>query len=106
MRLPALLLSTALLTAQQVPPGAPEAPTPPFEEWRQGLIAEARSRGFSDELINATLSGLTPIDRVVERDTSQAEFTITLDRYFRTRVTPRVVRAGRENATEQRALLL
>jgi membrane-bound lytic murein transglycosylase B len=106
MRLAALFLSTALLVPQQAPPGAPEAPTPPFEEWLQGLIAEARARGFSDELINATLSGLTPIDRVVERDTSQAEFTITLDRYFRTRVTPRVIRGGRENATEQHALLL
>jgi len=71
----------------------------------QGLIDEARERGYSDELINSTLVGLTPIARVVERDSAQAEFTITLDRYFRTRITPRVVRMGREHATEQRALL-
>jgi membrane-bound lytic murein transglycosylase B len=69
------------------------------------VIDEARSRGFSNDLINSTLVGLTPIPRVVERDTAQAEFTITLDRYFRTRITPRVVRMGREHATEQRALL-
>src|SRR5262245_50717559 len=106
MRLPVLLLSTLLLLPQQTPPSAPEAPSPPFEQWLQGLIGEARARGYSDELINSTLAGLTPIARVVERDSAQAEFTITLERYFRTRITPRVVRAGRENATEQRALLL
>ena len=105
MRLPVLLLSTVLLIPQQTPPSAPEAPSPPFEEWLQGVIDEARARGYSDELINSTLVGLTPIARVVERDSAQAEFTITLDRYFRTRITPRVVRLGRERGTEQRALL-
>jgi len=103
MRLAALLL-TALLLPQQAPP-APETPSRPFEEWLQELIDEAHARGFSDDLINATLTGLTPISRVVERDTSQAEFTITLDRYFRTRITPRVVRMGRQHAMADRALL-
>jgi len=105
MRLAALLLSTMLLFPQQTPPSAPEAPSPPFEQWLQALIDEARSRGFSDDLIDSTLVGLMPIARVVERDTAQAEFTITLDRYFRTRITPRVVRMGREHAMKQRALL-
>jgi len=83
----------------------PQPPSPPFEEWLQGVIAEAHQRGFSDDLIDATLTGLTPISRVVERDTSQAEFTITFDRYFRTRVTPRVIRMGRQHAMDERTLL-
>ena len=69
------------------------------------MIDEAHARGFSDDLINATLTGLTPVSRVVERDSSQAEFTITLDRYFRTRITPRVIRTGRQHAMDDRALL-
>jgi membrane-bound lytic murein transglycosylase B len=105
MRLAALLLSTAILMPQQAPPSVPEASSRPFEAWLQELIDEAHARGFSDELIATTLTGLTPIDRVVERDASQAEFTITFDRYFRTRITPRVIRMGREQAIEQRALL-
>jgi membrane-bound lytic murein transglycosylase B len=106
MRLAALLLTATILTPQQAatPPPTPP-PSPPFEEWLQALTAEARSRGFSDELIDATLTGLTPIPRVVERDSSQAEFTITLDRYFQTRITPRIVRLGRREAMEQQALL-
>jgi len=82
-----------------------ETPSRPFEEWLHDLIDEAHALGFSDELIDVTLSGLTPIPRVVERDSSQAEFTITLDRYFTTRVTPRVVRQGRQHATQERTLL-
>src|SRR5256714_10794889 len=103
MRLAALLLAVGILTPRQ---DAVQPPTrPPFEEWLQGVIDEAHARGFSDQLIDSTLTGLTPIQRVVERDSSQAEFTITLDRYFQTRVTPRVIRVGREQAMEQRAVL-
>jgi membrane-bound lytic murein transglycosylase B len=98
----ALLLSVTLMASQQ---SAVETPSRPFEEWLHDLIDEAHARGFSDELIDATLSGLTPIPRVVERDSSQAEFTITLDRYFTTRVTPRIVRQGREHAMQDRTLL-
>jgi membrane-bound lytic murein transglycosylase B len=108
MRLAALILSTMVLVPQQAPPAPQTAVEPgsrPFEEWLHDLIDEARTRGFSDELIDSTLSGLTPLARVVERDSSQAEFTITLDRYFRTRITPRVVRMGREHAAEESALL-
>src|SRR6267142_919567 len=102
MRLAVLLLAATILAPQQTvaPP-----PSPPFEQWLQELIAEARARGFSDGLIDATLSGITPVQRVVERDSSQAEFTITLDRYFETRVTPRIIRLGRAQLMEQRAVL-
>ena len=103
MRVAALLLTTALLSTPQDAVQPP--PQPPFEEWLQGVIDEARSRGYSDELIGQTLTGLTPISRVVERDSSQAEFTISLDRYFRTRVTPRVIRMGREHAMQEQTLL-
>ena len=105
MRLAALLLSAAMLMPQQAPPAVPDTASRPFGEWLRDLIDEAHARGFSDELIDATLTGLTPVSRVVERDSSQAEFTITLDRYFKTRVTPRIIRIGRQHATEQRTLL-
>src|ERR1043165_952977 len=103
MRVAALLLTTTLLAAPQDAVQPPQQP--PFEEWLQGVIDEARSRGYSDELIGQTLTGLTPISRVVERDSSQAEFTITLDRYFNTRVTPRIIRMGREHAMQEQMLL-
>ena len=56
-------------------------------------------------MIDATLVGLQPLERVVARDTSQAELTLTFDRYSRTRVTPALVRLGRRRAAAQRPVL-
>jgi len=102
MRIAVLLLAATLLAPAQ---DVVEQPPRPFDEWLADLIADARSRGFDEGLLNATLAGLQPLPRVVERDRTQAELTITLDRYFRTRITPRIVRLGREHATSERALL-
>src|SRR6266850_1543241 len=102
MRIAALLLAAALLApAQDIVQESPQ----PFDAWLTDLIAEARSRGFNEDLVNETLVGLQPIPRVVERDRSQAELTINLDRYFQTRITPRVIRLGRQHAASERALL-
>jgi len=102
MRILALLLAAALLAPPQE---VVEEPARPFDEWLGDLIADARSRGFGEELINETLVGLQPLPRVVERDRSQAELVLTLDRYFRTRVTPRIVRLGQQHVSSERALL-
>jgi len=104
MRLIALLLAGVLLApiqAQEVV----EEPSRPFDAWLDELIADARSRGFDDGLLQQTLAGLKPLPRVVERDNSQAELTLTLDRYYRTRITPRIVRLGRQHAASDRTLL-
>jgi membrane-bound lytic murein transglycosylase B len=111
LALAATLLSPAQDTPQ-VPPAAPpqpqvagETPSRPFDDWLKDLIADAHTRGFDDTVIDETLVGLRPIPRVVERDSNQAEFTINLDRYFKTRVTPRIIREGRQHALKERTLL-
>jgi membrane-bound lytic murein transglycosylase B len=85
MRILALLLAGVLLAPPQE---VVEEPSRPFDAWLGDLIADARSRGFEESLLDQTLAGLQPLPRVVERDRSQAELTITLDRYFQTRITP------------------
>ncbi len=77
----------------------------PFDEWLAELIAEARERGYSDELVDAALAGLTPIERVIESDRSQAEVVATFEQYYQARVTPRIIRRGREMAARHRSLL-
>lgn len=97
-----LLLTTTLFLPLQ----APDAPSPtPFNVWLDELIDEARQRGFSDQLIGQALRGLQPRPIVLERDRGQAEVTLTFERYFQTRVTPRVIRRGRDLAQQHRALL-
>src|SRR5437867_6056797 len=54
----------------------------PFEEWLGALIKEAEERGYGPVLIDQTLIGLEPLTRVVASDRSQAELTITFERYY------------------------
>ena len=80
-------------------------PSPEFGPWLQGLMAEARQRGFADELVTGALADIEPLPHVVTNDRSQAELTISFDRYYRTRVTTATVRRGRELGRQNRVLL-
>ncbi len=79
---------------------------PPFDEWLEGVRAEAIARGIDAELVRRALDGLTaPEPSVLERDQTQAEFVLTLDRYLARRLTPAMVRRGRQLAATHRSLL-
>ena len=101
MRLFTVLLAAALLQAPQEPIAEP----PPFDEWLQALMAEARDRGYSDALVEQALAGVEPLQRVIQNDRSQAELVVGFDRYYRVRVTPAIVRRGRELARQHRTVL-
>jgi len=102
VRLFAVLLALALSQAPQEP-GVNRPP--PFDEWLQALMAEARDRGYSDALIEQALGNVEPLPRVIQNDRSQAELVVGFDRYYRARVTPAMVRRGRELAREYRTVL-
>ncbi len=102
MRLVGLILLACALAAPQDPPNEPQ---PAFDAWLRDLVSEARDRGYSDELVNQALAGLTPIERARTRDRSQAELVITFDRYYRTRITRSLVRRGRNMMTAHAGLL-
>jgi membrane-bound lytic murein transglycosylase B len=76
-----------------------------FAQWLEGVLAEARGRGFGDELLRSTLAGLQPLAEVLERDRRQPELTISFAEYLARRVTPEMVRRGRELVQEHAALL-
>jgi membrane-bound lytic murein transglycosylase B len=106
VRTPLLLLFVLLLTgstqAQQDPvSGGPE----PFDSWLATLTAEAKEKGFSDELIATTLTGLEPLPRVIASDRTQAELVVGFNRYLRSHVTAVIVRRGREAARQNQTQL-
>jgi membrane-bound lytic murein transglycosylase B len=104
VRAVALLLLAGLFAP--APAQNPQSNPPrPFPEWLAELVAEARNRGFSDSLIEQTLNGLEPLPRVITSDRTQAELTISFDRYFNSRVTPAVISRGREIARANARLL-
>src|SRR5688572_5890771 len=96
-----VLLAVALLAGHQ----DPVVPPQPFDAWMGELVADARERGFSDDLLKRTLAGLEPLPRVVQEDRTQAELVVGFERYNRSRVNARTVLRGREQARLHRTLL-
>ena len=76
-----------------------------FDDWLAALLAEARGRGYSDELLAQTLVGVTPLPRVIASDRRQAEAVLTFEEYIKRRVTPERVQRGRELVAEHREVL-
>ena len=108
MRLLALIVAILPLAAghtraQNLPQETP-AP-PPFSDWLLALREEARDRGFSETLLDQTLDGIEPLEHVVQSDRSQAELNPGFRRYLSTRLTPTMIRRGKEKAAENRTVL-
>ena len=99
----ALLFAVVLFSAGRQDP-ASDAP-PPFDQWRQELMAEARARGYSENLVQQALAGIEPLPQVIRSDRSQAELVVGFARYYRSRVTPQIVRLGRELTRQHGAVL-
>jgi membrane-bound lytic murein transglycosylase B len=83
----------------------PPLPLPPFPEWLAGVRAEAEARGIRPEVLDRALAGIEPVAQILERDRTQAEFTLTLDGYLRRRLPPRTIRTAREMYRRQRTLV-
>jgi membrane-bound lytic murein transglycosylase B len=83
----------------------PAGDRPPFSVWLESLRAEALSRGISEKTLELALTAVEPVETVLERDRSQAEFTLSLEGYLKRRLTTPTVRIARREATRYRTLL-
>jgi membrane-bound lytic murein transglycosylase B len=95
---------SVLATGITVPNVAVDASTS-FDDWLADLTAEARGKGFSDSLIDETLAGLQPLERVIRSDRSQAELNPGFSRYANARLTRSMIKRGRDLMTEHKTLL-
>jgi membrane-bound lytic murein transglycosylase B len=106
---PTLLLVFVLgvpAAAQELPPIAPVPPLlPPFSEWLATLRAEAETRGIRPEILDQALDGIQPVAQILERDRSQAEFTLDLEAYLKRRLTPATIRTAQQMYARHRELL-
>ncbi len=93
-----------LLAAQAVPP-VPPLPPPPFPQWLAELRTEAESRGISSALLDRAFADLKPIESVLERDRTQAEFTLDLETYLKRRLTRPTIRTAQQMHAKHRAVL-
>ncbi len=79
---------------------------PDFASWLNGVFEEGLERGISKATLEATLAGLEPLPRVIERDRRQPEFTLTLEKYLAIAVPAARIEEGRQKFNENRAVLL
>jgi membrane-bound lytic murein transglycosylase B len=104
-----MILASAVVLASAFPGAQNQAQDAPavtsFDEWLVTLKEEALERGFSDALLSETLTGIEPLEHVVQADRSQAELNPGFARYLATRVTPAMVRRGKEVSMEHRVVL-
>ena len=95
----------APVLAQGVPGVAPVAAPPPFEQWLAELRAEALDRGIRAEVLDRALTGIEPVEQILERDRTQAEFTLDLEQYLKRRLTRDTLRTAQKMYSRDRALL-
>jgi len=91
--------------AQEPPPAAVPASAPSFETWLAELRSEALTRGIRQDIVDAALADVQPVEQILDRDRTQAEFTLDLTSYLKRRLTRTTVRTAQQMHTEHRKLL-
>jgi len=102
---PVALLASLLALATLASAGVRAEGHQSFENWRSELRGEALSRGISAQTFDTAFAGVAPIERVIELDRSQPEFTLTLETYLNKVVSATRVKKARQKLVEHRAIL-
>ncbi|MCW8915549.1 MAG: lytic murein transglycosylase [Magnetovibrio sp.] len=97
--LPILIVA---LFAYTVPAQASE---PTFSDWLVDLRKDAQAKGISAKTLDAALTDLKPIPRVIELDRRQPEFTWTFRKYMEKLVNQARINKGKKKLAENAKLL-
>jgi membrane-bound lytic murein transglycosylase B len=77
----------------------------PFDQWLEGVKAEARGKGISESIIQSALSGIQPIPKVVSLDRKQPEGKMTFDAYKKRVISQARIDQGRRMMQEHKTEL-
>jgi membrane-bound lytic murein transglycosylase B len=99
IRFAVLGLTAALFTLHAV------AQPADFTSWLRELRAEALQSGISEPTLNAALSGIRPLPRVIELDRRQPEATLTYSQYIQRVLSASRTQRGKSLFETHRALL-
>lgn len=80
-------------------------PQKDFASFIKELEADAVTRGISADTARLALDGVQHIDRVIELDRKQPEFTFTLQQYLDRVVSPQKIAKGRQMMAENKKVL-
>jgi membrane-bound lytic murein transglycosylase B len=93
----------SLARAQDLPPVLPVPP--PFDAWLAELRTEALARGIRQDVVESALADIQPVEQILERDRTQAEFALDLTAYLKRRLTRATLRTAQQMHTQHRDLL-
>lgn len=102
---PVSVLAILVTLSAQAPTPVPPLPPPPFPQWLAELRVEAEARGISRELLDRAFADVQPVESVLERDRTQAEFTLDLEAYLKRRLTKPTIRTARQMHAKHGAVL-
>lgn len=77
----------------------------PFGTWLENLKAEAIAKGFNASTVEQALAGVAPIERVIELDRKQPEFTLTFGGYMNRVISDARIKRGRELLKKHKVML-
>lgn len=101
-----VVLLGATLNAQAPAAVATDDARPSFADWLNGVRSEALAHGIRQEIVDAAFSDVTePQPVIIERDRAQAEVTRPLEDYINRRLTPTLIRRGRDAYGRERPTL-
>ncbi|OYW36051.1 MAG: lytic murein transglycosylase [Hydrogenophilales bacterium 12-61-10] len=76
-----------------------------FDSWLAAFRQDAAAQGISADTLDAALTGMRPVERVIQLDSGQPEFLSTFADYLGKRVTPGQVARGQAKLAEHAELL-
>ena len=76
-----------------------------FDSWLAEFRAEAAGKGISPATLDAALTGLRPLEKILNRDRQQPEVKLTFETYSARLLKPRNIERGRAMAVEHAGLL-
>ena len=98
--------ATVATARAQDPAAIPPGPAlPPFDQWLSELRTEALSRGIRQDVVDAAFADIQPVDSILDRDRTQAEFSLDLTAYLKRRLTRPTVRTAQDMYTRHHSLL-
>ena len=76
-----------------------------LSKWLSELRVDAIASGISEATFDSALSNFRPLERIIELDRNQPEFTQTLDDYLAKRVTAKKIERAREMLKKHKNIL-
>lgn len=97
-------IGAATATPDTQAPNTQAPQRPPFNEWRAAFRSKALAQNISAEVFDAALGNVQPVERVMELDAHQPEFSRPIWDYLDSAVSDSRIANGRERLRENAAL--